>query len=54
MNDKLVLIADFVEGTWDGVVNAWCEATDQEALSRLSGLTNTTGRCCVTLLFQGH
>jgi hypothetical protein len=32
MNEKLVLIADFVEGTWDGVVNAWCEATGQEAL----------------------
>ncbi|MGQ9632283.1 MAG: hypothetical protein ACUVXI_18505 [bacterium] len=32
MNDKLMLIADFVEGTWDGVVCAWCEATGQEAL----------------------
>ncbi len=32
MEDKLMLIGDFVEGTWDGVVNAWCESTDQEAL----------------------
>jgi hypothetical protein len=32
MNDKLMLVADFVEGTWDGVVNAWCEVTGQQAL----------------------
>lgn len=32
VNDKLMLIGDFVEGTWDGVVRAWCESTDQEAL----------------------
>lgn len=32
MTEKLMLIGDFVDGTWDGVVNAWCEATGQEAL----------------------
>lgn len=32
MNERFVLVADCVDGTWDGVVRAWCEATGEEAL----------------------
>ena len=32
MNKGLLLIADFVEGTWDGVVNAWCKYTQEKTL----------------------
>ncbi|MDZ7337346.1 MAG: hypothetical protein ONB30_02265 [candidate division KSB1 bacterium] len=32
----LMLVADYVDGTWDGVVNAWCQSTGYSSLCLVS------------------
>ncbi len=42
MGERLVLIGDCVEGTWDGVVQAWCEGTGEDQLTLVPSAQEAT------------